>query len=321
MKEKDICTREFLADNRRFADVVNVGIFDGEQVVLGEDLKEADSFGSLESKGSKSKSYSYRDLVKQLSCGVNIAFIGIENQSSIHYAFPIRSMIYDASVYQKQWKQIQRNHRRAKDVQGDEFLSGFAKTDKIKPVITLVVYYGKAPWDGAVTLHDIIDWSDIPETIRKTVPDYPVYVLDLSHFESAEEFQTDVKLVSSFLRHASDEKELKAVVEKYQDEFVNLPEETYDVISALSNSKELSVIKEVCKTEKGVNMCQAIDDMIRSGERRGEERGLQQGIQQGLQRVIALTKLVIRLENNGMKAEEIAKQCEISVEEVQEILA
>ena len=315
MKEKDICTREFLSDNKRFADVVNVGIFAGKQVVQGVDLREVDSFGPLEISNGKdrSKFQSYRDLVKKLYFGVNIVFIGIENQSNIHYALPIRKMAYDAATYQKQWKEIRKEHQTTKDVQGDEFLSGFSKNDKIKPVITLAVYYGKKQWDGALSLHDIIDWREIPENVRQAVPDYPVYVLDLSHFNGEEEFQTDVKLVCSFLRSSSDVGELKAVVEKYQEEFTNLPEETYDVISALSNTKELSVIKEVCRTEKGeVNMCKAIDDMINEGRQDGLKRGRQDGI--------ALTKLVIRLESKGMKVEEIAKQCEISVDEVQEIL-
>ena len=176
------------------------------------------------------------------------------------------------------------------------------------------LYYGKEPWDGAMNLHEIMDWSEIPEEFRGVVPDYPVYVLDFSHFEHAEEFQTDVKLVCSFLKYSSNMEKLKSVVEEYRDEFSNLAEETYDVISALSHTKQLDVIKDVCKTERGeVNMCKAIDDMIREGEEVGKVVGRQEGI--------ALTKLVIRLDNQGMSTEEIAKQCEISFTEVQEILS
>ncbi len=35
----------------------------------------------------------------------------------------------------------------------DEILSGIKKTDALIPVITVVVYYGEKPWDGATSLH------------------------------------------------------------------------------------------------------------------------------------------------------------------------
>ena len=43
------------------------------------------------------------------------------------------------------------------------------KTDKFKPVITAVVYYGEEPRDGAVTLHGMLD---IPQEVEPYVNDY-----------------------------------------------------------------------------------------------------------------------------------------------------
>ncbi len=54
--------------------------------------------------------------------------LGIENQTRIHYAMPVRNIIYDALQYGKQVEEIARRHARQKDHPGhsqDEYLSGF----------------------------------------------------------------------------------------------------------------------------------------------------------------------------------------------------
>lgn len=69
--------------------------------------------------------------------------LGIENQTDIHYAMPVRNMIYDALQYGKQVADTAARHRRndkgsKKQHTNGEYLSGFYKEDALKPVITLV---------------------------------------------------------------------------------------------------------------------------------------------------------------------------------------
>ncbi|MBR4026441.1 MAG: Rpn family recombination-promoting nuclease/putative transposase [Lachnospiraceae bacterium] len=49
------------------------------------------------------------------------------------------------------------------------------KTDKLLPVITIVVYYGEKPWDGAKTLHEMLD---IPEEMKPYVNDYKMLLVE-----------------------------------------------------------------------------------------------------------------------------------------------
>ena len=67
--------------------------------------------------------------------------LGIENQSDIHYAMPVRNMLYDAIQYVNQVDEIAKEHRRSKKMPETkaEYLSGFYKTDRILPIITLTV--------------------------------------------------------------------------------------------------------------------------------------------------------------------------------------
>ena len=48
----------------------------------------------------------------------------------------------------------------------NEFLSRMKRTDKFSPVITIVIYYGEEPWDGARSLHEMLN---IPNEFKKYV--------------------------------------------------------------------------------------------------------------------------------------------------------
>lgn len=64
MGAKDSVTKNYLSDNRRFADLCNYYLFDGEQVIRPEDLKEQDTTELLTAFGNNSKQ-KWRDLLKQ----------------------------------------------------------------------------------------------------------------------------------------------------------------------------------------------------------------------------------------------------------------
>ena len=49
------------------------------------------------------------------------------------------------------------------------------RTDKFIPVITVVVYYGEKEWDGAKSLHEMLE---IPEEIVPFVNDYRMLLVE-----------------------------------------------------------------------------------------------------------------------------------------------
>ena len=50
------------------------------------------------------------------------------------------------------------------------------KTDKFAPVITITVYYfGEKPWDGASSLHGMLE---IPEKMKRFVNDYKMLLVE-----------------------------------------------------------------------------------------------------------------------------------------------
>ena len=100
----------------------------------------------------------YRDAMKSLVAMKDeravYLLLGIENQGDVHYAMPVKNLLYDAINYAKQVQKAANSHREAKDSKGHnkgEFLSGFYKEDRLIPVITLVILFSPDKWDGPVS--------------------------------------------------------------------------------------------------------------------------------------------------------------------------
>lgn len=55
---------------------------------------------------------------------------------------PMRIMGYDYGSYKKQYDSNAKKYQNADGLEEDEFLSKMKKTDKLIPVITVVIYYG-----------------------------------------------------------------------------------------------------------------------------------------------------------------------------------
>lgn len=66
-------------------------------------------------------------------------------------------------------------HKKDNDLQGDEFLSGFAKDDKLRPVITLTVYFGMKEWDGPRKLSDM--FQDIHQEVIPYVDEHKLNLI------------------------------------------------------------------------------------------------------------------------------------------------
>lgn len=116
-----------------FSDLFNYYLFEGRQVIKASDLCERDTTEVLSIFGTDKKEIQkqkWRDLlksaiIKSTEYGIFV-LLGVENQSDIHYAMPVKNMVYDAMEYSTQVNEAARLHKNAKDYEsGAEFLSGF----------------------------------------------------------------------------------------------------------------------------------------------------------------------------------------------------
>lgn len=123
-------------------------------------------FGLRENEKSPSNDLvqKYRDILKSAVVmqedEAAYILLGIENQTDIHYAMPVRNMIYDALQYGKQVADTAANHRKNnksfRKCTSGEYLSGFYKEDVLKPVVTLVIHFGADEWDAPLSLYEMM---------------------------------------------------------------------------------------------------------------------------------------------------------------------
>lgn len=196
MGDKDTVLKQFLSDNDRFAQLCNNTLFDGKPIISPEKLKDVDTTLSESiplGDETITNIQQSRDVAKIYDDQLELLILGIENQNDIHYAMPLRTLVYDALTYNKQYREKAKVHRTTGDLKNAERLSGFSKDDRLVPVITLVVYYGIEPWDGPTSLNGMLS---IPEQLKPwshLFSDHPMHLLEAAKIQNLENYQGDLK--------------------------------------------------------------------------------------------------------------------------------
>lgn len=266
----DSVLKDFWRNNDRFADLFNQIFFHGAQQITPDKLTDKDTEEStvIMGKGQAVSSISRaRDVIKQYDDGIDFVLVGIENQMRVHYAMPVRSMVYEALNYSKQCKELEQSHRTNKDLAGsDEFLSGLTPSDKIKPTITLVVYYGEKPWDGPTSLSDMMD---IPDAFRPFFNNYSIHLLQVRSVEEYRFQNPDNRdfftLIEEFYNNQG-----KIDIESFKKKYPNLDIywETLAALGAATGSTEL--VNYALNNEGGnIHMCTALENLKKEGIREG----------------------------------------------------
>ncbi len=158
---------------------------------------------------------------------------------------PMRCMSYDSTEYGRQSTKRRREVKLMKNLSADEWLSGFRKKDRLNPCVTLVLYFGEQ-WDGAKSLHELMDFTDIPKDLKRMVNDYQVHILEVQKLEDTSVFHTDVKQVFDAVRLSKEPEKFRELIFG-NPAFKDLDIEAYNVIVQYTHSKDLLELKEYLK--------------------------------------------------------------------------
>lgn len=215
MQEKNVVTIDYLGDPERFADFLNALWFSGNRILTSDNIREckADSSRIWKDADTLHTSEIFRDLTREVSLGAHTLLVALEAQSDIHYAMPVRVINGDSMQYHEQWRRIRNRHRQRRDLRGAGYLFGFHKKDRLFPVITLVLYFGRKPWDGPDNLWDMMNIEEFPETVRQYIADYPLRLIDVRRYPHSERFYTDLRVVFGFLAVDSEKDALLDFIE------------------------------------------------------------------------------------------------------------
>ena len=296
-------TKDYMSEPKYFADSFNYYLFDGRQVIKADDLQVLDPTEMiLVPKETKIENVEkIRDVLKQCVLMADeratYLMLGIENQTDIHYALPVKNMIYDALNYGKQVSDKAKEHRKKKDLRtSGEFLSGFSKEDKLKPLITLTIYFGAEDWKAPRSLKEMFETTD--ETILRFIEDYRVHLIIPKEIEDFTKFATDFGKAMKYISVSEDGDALGELQNKAEFQSVDI--QTVQLLNACTNSKI-----PIVEGEEKLNMCKGLDDLMERSRREGkaEERSS-----------IILTAL-----QSGSTPEDIARILQISLNEVQTV--
>lgn len=97
-----------------------------------------------------------------------------------------------------------------------EFLSGLTKYDKIKPVITLVIFWSADEWDAPRSLYDMFD--DNAHNLKNFVSDYRLNIIIPYEIKNFDGFSTSLRYVLEFIRNSNDKIALRNMVKKLSPE-------------------------------------------------------------------------------------------------------
>ena len=138
--------------------------------------------------------------------------------------------------------------KQGKDTAG-EYLYKVRKTDRIRPVSTLIIYWGSEPWDGPRSLHEI---------------------LDLNETNDYSGFRTPLRTVFELYARRSDKQQFLDYVKEHK-ECRHLDMETHEVIKQLMGASKLRSLQEKTEEEEEEqDMWKAIEDLIEDGRQAGE---------------------------------------------------
>ncbi len=220
--------------NEVFADIVNVGLFNGRQVLHAEELQNHPARSQYSKNGVIHELE--RDIIKRWKTGdIRLACIGLENQVASDPDMPLRVMGYDSADYN---------------------LQVHSKDKKRYPVVTLVLYFGNnKPWNGPLSLKERVD---IPEELDPYVSDYKINLFQVSYLsrEQADFFRSDFRVIADYFvqkRETGDYHPKPMDIAHMQD--------TLQLMRAITKDDRYVEVYESCTDEEkgGIrNMCDVL---------------------------------------------------------------
>ena len=285
MNKKDIILKKVLSNNERFASIFNNYFFEGKNILDPNSLK----VGNVELE-IKSLDGEYvnriRDLIKEGTYKFddsenNYVLLGIENQTSIDKYMPFRIMLYDSLIYDYQIMNFKKNKKDAKI--------------KLKPVITLVIYYGTKKWNHNL---DIIDNLDIDSKLKEYVSNYKIKVLSITELsdKELESYNKDIRQLFKYVKKSNNKEDIRSIMT--DNDFKKVKREIVDAINILTKSN--------IKYEEGddeVNMCKGLEELKKDAQKEKE------------------VEMLKTMHNNGFDIKTIAKALSLDINYVKLVLS
>lgn len=272
MQEKDISQKMLEQFNDVFSDILNVLLFNSENVVDENSLLDTPTSSMLKIDGSVHSQD--RDVSKYWQHSrINIALFGFENQTVPDKLMPLRVISYDGIEYGRQTK---KRHR--------------YKTKY--PVITLVLYLGyKKRWNYPINILDIVKVDD---RLKPFVNDYKINLFEIAYLEEEKTalFKSDFRILVDYLHQLRTNNSYNP--KDYTIKHIN---ELLTLMSVMTGDNRFEDSINEANEKEAKYMCEVLDIIenrgIEKGLEKGMEKGLEKGRQEGADMVSKLNELLL----------------------------
>ena len=281
--QKDILLKDYFTPDI-FADAINAILYDGKSVVTPERMRTIDIETQRveDENGNVTADTRLRDSAKVVEVDDAIyCLFAIEHQSVEDYTMPLRIMEYDVREYLRQVK------------------SNKGVQVRIKPIITIVMYWKADKWNQPVSVKDMFDKNTVrwleDNGLGGYIQDYRMHLFEPGTVkeEDLEKFKTELKDVIAYVKYSKSTEALKDYNEKYKPD---LTKSTVTLINELTNSKYVFI-----EGKERLDMCEAFEGLI--------EEGRKEELKNKYKSWVTLSR---NLEKKGMSSPEIASSLGIS---------
>ena len=302
--QKDILLKDYFTPDI-FADAINAILYDGKSVVTPEKMRTIDIETQRveDENGNVTADTRLRDLAKIVEVDDAIyCLFAIEHQSIEDYTMPLRIMEYDVREYLRQVK------------------SNKGVQVRIKPIITIVMYWKADKWNQPLSVKDMFDKNTVrwleDNGLGGYIQDYRMHLFEPGAVkeEDLEKFKTELKDVIAYVKYSKSTEALKGYNEKYKPD---LTKSTVTLINELTNSKYVFI-----EGKERLDMCEAFEGLIEEGRAKGKAEGKAEGRAEGKaeelkEKYRSWVTLSNNLKKRGMSNPEIASLLGVSETELQ----
>ena len=138
----DTEAKAYLSSPDKVADAFNYWMYGGKYIIKPEELKPLDTTAVALPYGNDAKQpvQKIRNVLKLYTAMTDnetcYLILGMEIQSAINYAMPVRNMLYDAMGYAQQVSRLTAKNKAAGvRLTGSEYLTGLSKNDILMTII------------------------------------------------------------------------------------------------------------------------------------------------------------------------------------------
>ena len=296
VEQKDILLKDYFTPDI-FADAINAILYDGKSVVTPERMRTIDIETQRveDENGNVTADTRLRDSAKVVEVDDAIyCLFAIEHQSVEDYTMPLRIMEYDVREYLRQVK------------------SNKGVQVRIKPIITIVMYWKADKWNQPVSVKDMFDKNTVrwleDNGLGGYIQDYRMHLFEPGTVkeEDLEKFKTELKDVIAYVKYSKSTEALKEYNEKHKPD---LTKSTVTLINELTNSNYVFV-----DGKERLNMCEAFEGIKAEGIEEGRKEGIEEGRKAELKdKYKSWVTLSHNLQKKGMSRAEIA--CSLGISE------